>query len=54
MDAGGQLQRMWVVDVGGAWPLVIDVTIQPDTTREVQAELEQMVESIRVEPVEEA
>lgn len=54
LDAGGQLQRLWVVDVDGAWPLVIDVTVQPDTTRRVQAELEQMVGSIQIEPVEEA
>ena len=52
LDAGGQLQRLWVVNVDGV-PLVIDATIQPDTSPKVQAELEQMVESIQIDPREE-
>ena len=47
LDDGGQRQRLWIVDVDGM-PFVIDATSQPDTSRKVQAELEQMVESIKI------
>jgi len=50
LDAGGQRQRLWIVDVDGM-PLLIDATFQPDTSRKVQGELEQMVESIQIDPV---
>jgi len=48
-DHGVQLQRLWIVDVDGV-PLVIDATIQHRTSRLTQAELEQMVASIQIEP----
>lgn len=50
LDAGGQRQRLWIVDVNGM-PFLIDATFQPDTSRKVQVELEQMVESIQIDPV---
>lgn len=49
LDGGGQLQRLWIVDVDGM-PFVVDATIEPDTSQEVQAELERMVESVQIDP----
>jgi hypothetical protein len=45
----GQLQQLWILDVDGA-PLVIEASIQTGMSEEVQAELEQMVESIQIDP----
>jgi len=46
----GELQLLWIVDVDGA-PLVIDVQLDEGASAQVRAELEQMVESIQIEPV---
>jgi hypothetical protein len=45
----GQLQRLWILDVGGV-PLVIDASTQTGTSAEVRAEVLEMVESIRIDP----
>jgi hypothetical protein len=50
--ANGQLQRLWIVDVDGV-PLVIDASVLPGTSSEVREELQQIVESIQIDPVEE-
>jgi hypothetical protein len=45
----GQLQLLWIVDVDGA-PLVIDATLDEGASAQVRAELERMVDSIRIDP----
>jgi hypothetical protein len=47
----GQLELLWVLDVDGV-PLVIDAALEAGASAQVRAELQQMVESIRIEPIE--
>lgn len=45
----GQLTLLWVLDVDGV-PLVIEASLEPGASAQVRAELQQMVESIRIDP----
>jgi hypothetical protein len=47
----GQRQLLWIVDVDGV-PLVIDATLDGGASAQTRAELERMVESIQIEPVD--
>jgi hypothetical protein len=49
LSSGDQLQQLWILDIEGV-PLVIDATVQPGTSAQVQEELVQMVESIQIDP----
>lgn len=48
----GELQQLWILDVDGV-PLVVDASLMPGTSAQVRAELDQMVESIQIDPREE-
>jgi hypothetical protein len=47
-QVAGQVDRLWVLDVGGQ-RLVVDATYSPDTTEADRAELGQIAESLRFE-----
>jgi hypothetical protein len=47
---GGDRDRIWILDAAGV-RLVIGAAYQPDTPPDVLAQLEEMVSSIRIEPV---
>lgn len=47
----GQLTLLWVLDIDGV-PLVIDASLEVGASAQVRAELQQIVESIRIDPVE--
>jgi hypothetical protein len=47
-QVAGQIDRLWVLDVGGQ-RLLIDATYSPDTTTVDREELEQVAESLRFE-----
>ena len=55
LAARGQLDLLWIVDVDGGRPLVIDASLDFRGTEQDRAdalaELEQMVDSIRIEPI---
>jgi hypothetical protein len=46
----GELQLLWILDVEGV-PLVLDASLNPGTSAQIRAELVQMVESVRIDPV---
>ena len=45
-QVGGQIDRLWILDVGGR-RLVVDATYSPDATEVDRAELGQVAESLR-------
>ncbi len=47
----GQRQDLWILDVAGT-RLVIDAATYPETTAAVRAELEAMVDTLVIEPIE--
>jgi hypothetical protein len=49
LGGAGQLGLLWVLDVDGV-PLVIEASLDAGTSKEVRAELLQMVESIQIDP----
>jgi hypothetical protein len=48
LNNAGQYDLLWILDVDGV-PLVIDAQLPPSASAQDRAELEQMVESIRIE-----
>jgi hypothetical protein len=46
----GQLTLLWVLDIDGV-PLLIDASLEAGASAQVRAELQQMVESIQIDPV---
>jgi hypothetical protein len=46
----GLLQQLWILDVDGV-PLVVEAGFDPGTSAQIRAELLQMMESIRIDPV---
>ena len=48
LGSGGHLQQLWILDIDGV-PLVIDASVQPETSAKVKEELLKMVQSIQID-----